>query len=453
MQFDRTIAAISTAPLNAALGLVRLSGADALSIADRLFHAKSGKPLRETPGGRAVYGELRRDGLLDQVVATVFRAPHSFTGEDTVEFCCHGGVQLLSAVLSALLECGAAPAQPGEFSKRAFLNGKLDLAQAEAVIDLISARSQRSASLASCQLDGALSREMGRLRQALLDADGQLMAALDYPEEELEELSFETLVRVLRETERRIGQLLATYPLGQAIRDGVDTAILGKPNAGKSSLMNLLAGYDRSIVTEVPGTTRDFLEEQVQVGELLLNLADTAGIRETQDQVEKLGVQRALDRAGRAALLLCVFDSSLPASREDLEICRLARDRQAVAILNKSDLPAVFDRSLLEGFSRTVSLSALTGEGLGDLTAALKELFRQGLEQDELLLTNARHRDCLLRAQKLCHSCLSTLEAGYEADLAEPELRQAVEALGEITGQSASQDLLDNIFSRFCVGK
>lgn len=452
-----TIAAISTARQNAAIGVTRMSGPLAIELADRVFHAQNGRTLADTPSSRAVYGTVT-DGEkpVDTVIATVFRAPHSFTGEDTVEFSCHGGVFVLSAVLELLFRTGARPAEAGEFSRRAFLNGKLDLVQAEAVIDLIEAKSQKSASIASCGVGGGLSKKITAVRQTLVEAAGHIMAFIDYPDEDFDDLSREVLLKTLAAVTGKLESLLATYPLGCAVKDGIATAILGTPNVGKSSVMNALAGYEKSIVTALPGTTRDVLEETIRIGDYLLNLHDTAGIRPAADEAEAIGVSRSKERAQSAQLLLFIFDGSRPLSDEDRSILSLQGETPSLAVINKMDLPLRIERDEIYSlFNDVVEISAQTGAGMEDLRLELQRYCAWGLpqaEEDEII-TNVRQRDCLARARESVCAAKETVCAGFSVDMAEIDIRNAIEVLGELTGESAGQDILNHIFSRFCVGK
>lgn len=458
MQSFTTIAAIATAMSPAAVGVIRLSGPEALSIADRVFFPRGAGQLSNSQDRTVRYGTLRRQGqTVDDALALILRGPRSYTGEDTVEFSCHGGTVVLREVLLALTEAGAVLAQPGEFTKRAYLNGKLDLMKAEAITDLIYAKSARAARLAAQGLEGAVSGRLRLIRERLLDVDAQLLACVDFPEEEIEELEGEELLHALISAKGEIERLLHTFEAGRAIKDGIPAAIIGRPNVGKSSVLNLLSGEDRAIVSDTPGTTRDVLAETVRLGELLLNLSDTAGIRLPEHAVEAAGIERAVRAAGQAELLLCVFDASRPLQPEDQRILELAKDRNAVALLNKCDLPRVLPEEALTdaAFVRAIPFSAVTGEGLDVLTETLSELYLSGhLPADgEPMIASLRHRDGLVHSRDALVSAVATLQAGLPADIAELDVAAALLAIDELTGRATGEDLLARIFSRFCIGK
>ncbi len=443
------IAAISTALQDAAIGVVRLSGEGCHAIALQCFRPAGRPPASQ----RACVGHaFDRSGDIDKVVLTLWKAPRSFTGEDMAEFSCHGGRVVLYDVLAALIEAGARQAGPGEFTRRAFLNGKLDLAESEAIIDLITAESRAAARAALSQASGALSRQCAALREALVEADADIMAYVDFSDEGIAEADPAALGETLRKAEEGLDRLLATCRRGRVVRDGVQTAIIGKPNVGKSSLLNLLAGAERAIVTEIPGTTRDTVSETVSVGGLALRLLDTAGLRETDDPVERIGVQRSRETAEQAQLLLAVFDSSQPWSALDDDVLALCRDREVIALLNKCDLPRRLDDSALESrVSCVIPFSTVTGEGLPELERRIGSLYLPA--PDEVLLVSLRHSEAAARAREALHRARIAIEQGTPPDIAEVDLRTAIAALGEITGQSVTEDVIENIFSRFCVGK
>lgn len=453
---SRTFAAISTAPLTAALGIVRVSGPEAVAVASRCFFPADGSALSDCASHTVHYGVLRdADGrLIDRAMATVLRAPRTFTGEDTVEFSCHGGLVILRETLAALLEAGASAAEPGEFTKTAYLNGKLDLAESESIIDLITAPGRLAAEAALTASGGGLSARIAQSRQKLVELLAHILAYVDYTDEGIVRLEEEELASSLRSVREELAALIATYPLGRAAREGVRTVLCGRPNAGKSSVMNLLAGYERSIVTDIEGTTRDVVTDTVEVAGIPLLLSDTAGLRRPGDRVEELGVARAREEIAAAELALCVFDAARPLCGEDRELIAAAKGRPAVAILNKSDLPPVLDKGDLADFAHVVTLSAKTGEGLADLTAAIQELVAGGVAPDgAVLVTNLRQLDCLKRARAALDRAVASLEEGAFSDLAEIDITDAVNALGELTGETASESVIADIFSRFCVGK
>ncbi|NLT58533.1 MAG: tRNA uridine-5-carboxymethylaminomethyl(34) synthesis GTPase MnmE [Clostridiales bacterium] len=444
------IAAISTALQNAAIGVVRLSGEGAFEVAARVFRPLGGRPL--PPPRQAALGHLfDQQGDIDLVVLTCWAAPRSYTGEDMAEFSCHGGQVVLRTALRALLRAGARPAGPGEFTKRAFLNGRLDLAESEAVIDLIMAESEAAARAALSQSAGALSARVRDIRQILVDCDADIMAYVDFSNEGIAEADPAQLLHRMGEAAAQMDRLLATCARGQILREGLRVAIIGRPNVGKSSLLNALAGIERSIVTELAGTTRDVVEHPLTIGGLLIRLQDTAGLRAPGDRIESLGVAQSLRAAGEADLLLCVFDGAQPLTPEDREVMALCAGREAVALINKCDLPAAFDAAALEGVDTRLSVSAVTGEGLPALEAELARRYRP--QPQETLLTSLRHAEAIRAARAALGAAIEAIAAGVEPDMAEIDLREAILQLGGITGQDVTEDVLDSIFSRFCVGK
>lgn len=453
---NTTIAAISTAKAAAGISVIRISGSSAIAIGDAVFTAKSNTKLSDMKGYTCALGTAH-DGAeaLDECIATVFRAPHSYTGEDVVELSCHGGVYVTARVLRAVYDAGAAAAEPGEFTKRAFLNGKLDLIEAESVMDIISARSRGAVRAALSVKDGTLSRRIEAIKAALLDKAAHLSAWADYPEEDIPEVEDEALRSALGAADDELTAVIRGFDNGRILKDGVNTAIVGKPNVGKSTLMNLLAGYDRSIVTSVAGTTRDVVEESVSLDDLVLDLSDTAGIRSTDDEIERIGVDKAKNRLNSAALALCVFDASRPLSGEDTEIINAVRDVPAVAILNKSDLPAVADRSAIEGsFAAVVPMSAKNGEGLSELVAAIKKLCAaDSLDTNSALIYNERQRSLAIKARLSVREALSALGAGMTYDAVTVSIEEAISALCELTGERVTDEVVDRVFHSFCVGK
>lgn len=452
-----TIAAISTPPGPGAIGILRLSGPRSVDIAQACFRPLGRKPLAEHPARSLVYGDLLdRDGQpIDRVLCTFSRGPASYTGEDTAEFQCHGSPMVLSLGLEALFAQGARQARAGEFTRRAFLNGRLDLAQAEAVGDLLEARSREGARHAAGQLTGALSRKIAAVYSALVDIMAHFHAVLDYPDEDIDPFRMEELSRQLSQQEAALRTLAGSYRRGQYIRDGVPCAIVGRPNAGKSSLLNALVGYERAIVTAIPGTTRDTVEERAELGGVTLRLIDTAGLRDSHDPIEQLGVERSRAAMDQAALVLLVADGSVPLTPEDLALARTVADsgKPWLLVKSKSDLPqATWEEGL--GDSPAVSLSAQTGAGLEDLGRAVAARFPKGTEDRAgELITNARQAEAAARALADVSRAREALEAGVTPDALLTDVEEALEALGELTGQSVREDITDRIFSKFCVGK
>lgn len=452
-----TIAAIATGNVISAIGIIRLSGDDTLAVIDRVFRPSSGKAMSASPDRKLVYGALcDTDGqTLDLCLCTISRSPSSYTGEDTAELQCHGSPTVLRAGLQALFAAGARQALAGEFTKRAFLNHRMDLTQAEAVIDLIHAESAQEAKNAVGQLGGAVLRRAQGVYDALADIASHYHAVIDYPDEDIEDFQLTAYASTLRDSIAQLQRLLDTFQRGSVLHSGVPSVILGRPNAGKSSLLNALLGYDRAIVTDIPGTTRDTIEERVTLGGVLLRLTDTAGLHATDDPVEALGVGRALDAAGQAALAIAVFDTSEPLTEDDRQVIQAARQAQSrIAVLNKSDLPALLSPEAFTGdFNHVCVVSAKARTGLASLDEAVAALFPLPDAPAGEILTNARHADAVRRALESLRAALDAMQLGVTPDAVLTEAEEAMAALGELTGASIREDITNRIFSRFCVGK
>ena len=452
-----TIAAIATGNVISAIGIIRLSGDDTLAVIDRVFRPSSGKAMSESPNRKLVYGALcDTDGqTLDLCLCTISRGPSSYTGEDTAELQCHGSPTVLRAGLQALFAAGARQALAGEFSKRAFLNHRMDLTQAEAVIDLIHAESAQEAKNAVGQLGGAVLRRAQGVYDTLADIASHYHAVIDYPDEDIEDFELTAYTAALTDSIAQLQRLLDTFARGSVLHSGVPSVILGRPNAGKSSLLNALLGYDRAIVTDIPGTTRDTIEERVTLGGVLLRLTDTAGLHATADPVEALGVGRALDAAGQAALAIAVFDASEPLTADDRQVIQAAQQAQErIAVLNKSDLPAVLSaEDFTADFDRVCIVSAKEHTGLASLEEAVAALFPLPDAPAGEILTNARHADAISRALESLRAALDAMQLGVTPDAVLTEAEEAMSALGELTGASIREDITNRIFSRFCVGK
>lgn len=452
-----TIAAIATAQAPSAIGILRLSGPDTCAILDGVFCPKNGKPMSAQDGRNMVYGTLLDSAgrVIDNALCVLFRAPNSYTGEDCAEIHCHGSPIVLNEGLTSLFAKGARQAAGGEFTRRAFLNGRMDLIQAEAVVDLIDAETAEAARNAVGQLSGTLSRTVEEIYEALMAVVSRFYAVVDYPDEDIEDLQRAELLDTLRRSENKLQELLATFSRGKLLKSGVPTVILGKPNAGKSSLLNALLGYERAIVTDVAGTTRDTVEEKVRLDHVLLRLIDTAGIRETADSVEKIGVERSRVAAGKASLALLVLDGSAPLDAEDESAIAVAEGvANLVVIVNKSDLPRRIDvGALADRFDNVISLSAKTGEGITTLTDHITSLYPAGSAAQGELLTNARQADAVSRAWNAVREARSALRIGMTPDVVLSDAENALSALGELNGKSLREDLVATIFSRFCVGK
>ena len=451
---ERTIAAVATPAGDGALGVIRISGGDAVLVADKVFFAYSGKALASMEGYCAAYGEVRDgDTVLDDAVALVFRAPHSFTGEDTVEITLHGGSIMLRSVLRLILKNGAFSAEPGEFTKRAFLNGKTDLARAESIMGLISAQSEAELKLSRQAHNGRISKKIAAIEQDLVGADASIAAYSDYPDEDIEGLDPESFKKMLTGIKNELETILRDYDAGRVIREGIDTAIVGKPNVGKSTLMNMLSGTDRSIVTEIAGTTRDIIEETVTVGDIILRLSDTAGIRETEDKVESIGVERARNKISSSQLVLAVFDGTEELSKDDINLINELSSENTVIIVNKTDLDNKIDMNRFEGF-KTVETSAKEGKGYEELKKAVADVTRaSSLRPESVVLISERQRACAQRALDGVNEAVSALEMGHTMDAVGVCVDDALSALLELTGKRVTNRVTDEIFSRFCVGK
>jgi len=452
---SHVIAAVSTGNVVSAIGIIRLTGDRCAEIAGKVFTLNNNKPLCGAPERKLVLGQLhdKAGRVIDSCCAIFSRGPHSYTGEDTVEFHCHGSPAVLAAGLEALYCAGALPAKRGEFTKRAFLNGKLDLTQAEAVIDLIEADSAEAAANAAGQVEGVLQKKLAPIYSELTDLCSHFHAVLDYPDEDIEDFGLGNYYDALRTNAKTLYNLLQTYGQGRIMKSGVAAAIVGKPNVGKSSLLNALAGYDRVIVTDIPGTTRDTVEEVVKVGGVKLRLIDTAGIRETSDTVEAIGVERSRKAVENADMVIFVCDGSKPLTEEDEAIIDLCCDQEnAVALINKRDLGQVVEPGDLP-FMNVVEICAESGEGLDQFVDVVEMLFESDTPCDGSILTNARQADAIRRAYESMLSALQGLKLGLTPDAVLIDVETAMEAMGEVTGNTVREDITARIFERFCVGK
>lgn len=450
------IAAISTPLGTGGVGIIRISGKNATEIADRIFVSVNGIKLSSSKGYRAYFGRIF-DGetAVDEVVCLVFRAPHSYTGEDVVEINCHGGVVLLKKILRLVLQNGAQAAAPGEFTKRAFLNGKLDLSEAESVMTLISAQGEQGANAAFNQLEGSLSRKIEKINSSLLSLAAHIAAWVDYPDDEIEELGNNELYSTIYNAHLELCALLSNFDSGMAVTNGVEATIVGKPNVGKSTLMNLLTGYDRSIVTEIEGTTRDIVEETVNLNGCILRISDTAGMRETGDIVEKLGVERSRKKLERAAIVFAVFDLSKPLSDEDKELIDECKDKNVIPIINKTDLEPRLDVDYIKNkLGSPLFISAKSGDGYNELCDRVAELMgTKNFDTTSAMLVNERQRICCQKASDALKDALEALNLGLTPDAIGVCIDDAIAALLELTGQKASEAVVDEVFKQFCVGK
>lgn len=444
-----TIAAIATAPMKSAIGIIRVSGDDALEISSRVFSGDLNTPRSMVTGKM-----LSHDGnVCDFGMGVYFKAPASFTGEDSVELFCHGSLAVLRTVLNSLYHAGARPAKPGEFTRRAFLNGKMDLTQAEAVIDLIDSETELAAKNAAEQMNGHLGAEISALTEDLTSVAAEFYAFVDYPDDEIAQSERDELADKLYKTADRAKKIAGTYSKGRLLRDGVRVALIGRPNVGKSSLLNAMLGTERSIVTDIEGTTRDTVEESLRVNSLALHLIDTAGLREADTEPERLGIERSEAAAKDADLVIAVFDGSSPLDEFDLQALELAKGRRSICVINKNDLGCVIDKSAFEPLP-TVEISAKKRLGTDELLNKVCEVFEVAdIPCDGRTVTNPRHASTLRRAEERIRASANAFRNGIYADLAVSDIEDAINILGEITGRSAQDAIITEIFSRFCVGK
>lgn len=454
-----TIAAIATAMSNSGIGIVRISGDEALDVADRIFRPKKGsRKVSDMETHTIHYGYVTDgDEVIDEVMLLIMKAPRSYTCEDTIEIDCHGGVLVMKKILETVLKYGARPAEPGEFTKRAFLNGRIDLSQAESVIDVINAQNELALKSSVSQLQGAVLEKIKAIRAVVLHEIAFIESALDNPEHVSLEGYPEQLHEIMSDAHSKVKKLLDSSDNGKMLKEGINTAIVGKPNAGKSSLLNILVGEERAIVTEIAGTTRDILQEQIQIGGIGLNVIDTAGIRDTEDIVEKIGVNKSREYIEKADLIIYVVDSSTELDENDQEIIEAIQNKKAIVLLNKSDLDAKTDASVLQTqLSKPIlSISAKNNTGIHELETLIEEMFFSGKLSfnDEVYITNIRQKNALAEAQNSLKMVLQSIADGMPEDFFTIDMMNAYEALGTIIGESVGEDLVNEIFSKFCMGK
>lgn len=460
MQQEDTIGAVSTPMGIGGIGIVRLSGNRAVEIAGRIFSPYDGKKLEEATNRQAIYGKIiAADGcFLDEALCIVMRAPHSYTREDVVEIQCHGGAMPLKKILALSFFYGARPAAGGEFTKRAFLNGRLDLSQAQAVMDIIEAKTDSSLRMAAGHLKGIFSQNIRELRQEILAIIAHLEAVIDFPEDDIDEVVVDDVERQIIEIQKKIKILLSTSSAGRILRDGLETAIIGKPNVGKSSLLNHILCADRAIVTDIPGTTRDSIEEYADVGGIPLRIIDTAGIRQTDNQVEKIGVAKTKEYIEHASLILALFDSTQPLSEEDKEVISMLTGKKVILLLTKSDLPQVLQETDFHTYfplAEIINISTVNGQGLAKLKEAILQLAYAGTAEAEesSFVSNARQADILQKVYDNLSDARETIQNRLGLDFIVIDLRAGWHKLGEITGDTVGEDIIDQIFSRFCIGK
>ncbi|KXG73846.1 tRNA uridine-5-carboxymethylaminomethyl(34) synthesis GTPase MnmE [Thermotalea metallivorans] len=458
---DDTIAAIATAPGEAGIGIVRLSGPMSIAILDQIFVPSKGKSIKDFPSRRFTHGYIvdpYTKNRIDEVLVVYMKGPYTYTAEDVAEIDCHGGIVPVRKILEIVLRMGARIAEPGEFTKRAFLNGRIDLAQAEAVMDVISAKTEKGFDIALGQLEGTLSREVKRIRNDILEMIAHITVNIDFPDEDIEQITYEKLEKQGEKIMKEIEDLLSTAHTGKIMREGLKTVIVGKPNVGKSSLLNALLKEARAIVTEIPGTTRDVIEEYVNIQGIPLNIVDTAGIRETEDLVEKIGVEKSKEFFNKADLIIFVLNASEPFTEEDLQIIELVKDRDAIILLNKTDLPMVLDeedlRKMLPG-KKIIKISILENIGLQELEETIVQMVYGGEVKHKhySLVTNVRHQNALERAKKNMEDAIKAIQRNMPLDFVEVDVKNCWENLGEITGDTVDEDIIDRIFANFCLGK
>lgn len=452
---DDTIAAISSA--GGPIGLIRVSGEKAMEAVSAIFRANNGKPLTEAPVQKLTLGKLfnRSGEMIDYCYAVIMKAPRTYTGEPMAELQCHGSVAVLQEALAALFAHGVRQAEAGEFTRRAYLNGRIGLSEAEAVHDLITARTAEAAQNAAAQMMGAVGSPIREMREELIGLAAHFYAVVDFPDEEITPMLLENSISLLKRTAARLSQMANSYERGRILREGIPCVILGRPNVGKSTLLNALLGRERAIVTDIPGTTRDLIEETIKIGQLLLRVTDTAGLRCTKDPIEQAGIDRALATATASALTLVVFDGSQPLTEEDEFVLSQAAAQRAIAIINKSDLPQQIDKSVLqEKFTKVISVAARIGDGLALLLEAIPETLQwSDSALDGAMITNARQAAALTKASERCQAALTAAQSGMPPDAVIMDTEGAIAALGEITGETVTDAVVSRIFSDFCVGK
>lgn len=451
-----TIAAIATPNAAGGIGIIRISGENALNITEKCFKSYSGKKVSDMKGYQASYGQIfDGNSPVDEAVIIVYKAPKSYTGENVCEICCHGGLYIMQKVLRLIFTLGAVPAEAGEFTKRAYLNGKMDLAQAESVMSIISATGEAALNAARNTLKGNISKKIGEICSSLISSAAALAAWSDYPDEDIPAVESDELNKTVKKAADELQKLLDRYDSGKAVTQGVNTVICGKPNVGKSTLMNVLSGCERSIVTSIAGTTRDIVEETVRVGDILLRLADTAGIHDTKDEVESIGVNMAKSRIDSSDLILAVFDVSRPLDGEDISLLELCKDKRCLAIINKSDLSPHFTKEDIEKYIPcTIALSAKKEEGIEEIKTSLEKILgTQGLDFSQEILSAGRQYECARKAKECLKEATDALEAGLTVDAVNVSIDCAIEQLLTLTGKKASEEIVNEVFAKFCVGK
>lgn len=451
-----TIAAISTAQGQGGIGVIRVSGEQAFTIVDKIFKSVSGKKIMDIKGYTALFGHIyNNEEVLDEAVVLKYVAPKSFTGENVVEISCHGGMYITKEVLNAVIMAGASLAEPGEFTKRAYLNGKMDLTEAESVMDIISAKSKSAARAALFVKDGALFKKSQQVKQLLLDKAAHLSAWADYPEEDIPEVSEDSIMEAIEESIFNLEKLLSTYDMGQVVKEGIDTVIAGRPNAGKSTLMNLLVGREKSIVTNIAGTTRDVVEDTVLVGNVMLKLSDTAGIRDTDNEIEKIGVQKTFDKINGAGLVIALFDNNEELNSEDIDLINKIKDIPCIAVINKIDLEDKVDKKYItDNIDNVVYISAKQQDNIDELKNMIEKITgTEDFDPSAGIIANERQRNAIRNAVNSLYEAKESLAMGMTMDAITVSLQETIDYLLELTGEKAGEEIVDSVFHNFCVGK
>lgn len=451
-----TIAAISTAQGQGGIGVIRVSGEQAFTIVDKIFKSVSGKKIMDIKGYTALFGHIyNNEEVLDEAVVLKYVAPKSFTGENVVEISCHGGMYITKEVLNAVIMAGASLAEPGEFTKRAYLNGKMDLTEAESVMDIISAKSKSAARAALFVKDGALFKKSQQVKQLLLDKAAHLSAWADFPEEDIPEVSEDSIMEAIEESISILEKLLSTYDMGQVVKEGIDTVIAGRPNAGKSTLMNLLVGREKSIVTNIAGTTRDVVEDTVLVGNVMLKLSDTAGIRDTDNEIEKIGVQKTFDKINGAGLIIALFDNNEELNSEDIDLINKIKDMPCIAVINKIDLEDKVDKKYItDNIDNVVYISAKQQDNIDELKNMIEKIAgTEDFDPSAGIIANERQRNAIRNAVNSLYEAKESLAMGMTMDAITVSLQETIDYLLELTGEKAGEEIVDSVFHNFCVGK
>ena len=451
-----TIAAISTAQGQGGIGVIRVSGEDSFTIVDKIFKSVSGKKIMDIKGYTALFGHIyNNEEVLDEAVVLKYVAPKSFTGENVVEISCHGGMYITKEVLNAVIMSGASLAEPGEFTKRAYLNGKMDLTEAESVMDIISAKSKSAARAALFVKDGALFKKSQQVKQLLLDKAAHLSAWADYPEEDIPEVTEDSIMEAIEESISILEKLLSTYDMGQVVKEGIDTVIVGRPNAGKSTLMNLLVGREKSIVTNIAGTTRDVVEDTVLVGNVMLKLSDTAGIRDTDNEIEKIGVQKTFDKINGAGLVIALFDNNEELNSEDIDLINKIKDMPCIAVINKIDLEDKVDKEYItNNIENVVYISAKQQDNIDELKNMIEKIAgTEDFDPSAGIVANERQRNAIRNAVNSLYEAKESLAMGMTMDAITVSLQETIDYLLELTGEKAGEEIVDSVFHNFCVGK